>query len=94
MLKQVELFTTVNQMPPIGLTTQKEQAIDPLEGFRRKEEEPQTGDIWQSKTTDLTVAISHITEGLVWYDMAAWNRPQATETQLFMESMKRIGGGE
>lgn len=33
-----ELFPSVNQIPPTGLTTQKEQAIDLLEGFRRKEE--------------------------------------------------------
>lgn len=44
MLKQPELFPSVNQIPPTGLTTQKEQVLDPLEGLRRKEEgeeEPQ-----------------------------------------------------
>lgn len=37
MLKQPSLFTNTAQIPPKGLTTQKEQAIDPLEGLRRKE---------------------------------------------------------
>lgn len=44
MLKQSELFATVNQIPAAGLKTQKEQAIDLLENFRRREEakeEPQ-----------------------------------------------------
>lgn len=36
--QQAELFDRLNQIPPTGLSTQKEQAIDPLEGFRRKEE--------------------------------------------------------
>lgn len=54
---------------------------------------PQEGEVWQSQTTSLTVTISHIADGLIWYNMAGWNRPQATETRLFLESMKRIGGG-
>lgn len=45
MLKQVELFPSVNQIPPTGLTTQNEQATDTLEGFRRKEEDIQEA-IW------------------------------------------------
>lgn len=53
---------------------------------------PQKGEVWRSKQTNLTVIISHITEGSIWYTMAGWNRPQATETRLFMQSMKRIGG--
>lgn len=53
---------------------------------------PRKGEVWQSKRTPLTVVISHVTEGSIWYNMAAWNRPQATETRLFLESMKRIGG--
>ena len=44
MLKQVELFQAVNKIPPAGLTTEKTQAGDLLENFRRREEakeEPQ-----------------------------------------------------
>lgn len=37
MFNQLSLFTGTAKIPPKGLTTQKEQAIDPLEGLRRKE---------------------------------------------------------
>ena len=49
MLKQVELFATVNQIPANGLKTQKEQAVDPLEGLRRKEEVRQDLEQWLFK---------------------------------------------
>lgn len=44
MLKQADLFAGVDKIPPTGLKAQKEQAVDLLENFRRKEEakeEPQ-----------------------------------------------------
>src|SRR3990167_4385865 len=44
MLKQSEMFAGVNQIPEKGLNSPEEQAIDLLEGLRRREpvkEEPQ-----------------------------------------------------
>lgn len=99
MLNQPSLFTNTAQIPPKGLTTEKVQALDPLEGFRRKEEAkeeaqdmfkaPLPGEIWKSKETGLEVEISHSTPGLIWYNMPEYNRPQATGAYLFLEKMKR-----
>ena len=99
MSTQLTLFTNTAQIPPTGLTTEKEQAIDPLEGLRRKEEAreeaqdtfkaPMPGEIWKSKETGLEVEISHSTPGLIWYNMPEYNRPQATGAYLFLEKMKR-----
>ena len=49
MLKQAELFAVANQIPPTGLATEKTQALDLLEGLRRKEEakEEAQGILWE-----------------------------------------------
>lgn len=49
MLKQTELFANVSQIPPKGLSTHKEQAADPLEGLRRKEEVKEEAELFKKK---------------------------------------------